>query len=399
MFTLRRYRELFQVGEVPATLLASVPGRLPIGMAGLAILLFVQGKSGSFVHAGTAAALYVLGLALVAPGLGRLIDRLGPRPVLTACSIVYPAALVVLTASVTYGAGRAWIAASALVAGAALPPITICVRALFPRVLRDAALLQTAYSVDSALIESIFILGPALVAGFVAAGYPEGAVLLAALAAATGTATFLRAPAVKRWQRRATAQPAGVLGPLRQHRMLVVLAATTLYSLAFGLFEVAVTAYAAGRSAPWIAGVALALASVGSATGAIVYGSRAWRPPLGLQFRIALMCMAAGILLLAPVSNLYLFMVGSVVAGVPMATVIAVQSLLISRFSPRDMLAESFTWGTTCLLGGVSAGIAIGGMMAEYLSPSWIFFGAGSATLVAAAAAGVKSGDDGAERS
>ncbi|HYC45437.1 MAG TPA: hypothetical protein VED01_08095, partial [Burkholderiales bacterium] len=72
--------------DLRPTVVASIAGRLPIGIAGLAILLFVQGRSGSFALAGTASALYVLGLGAVAPFLGRFIDRLGPRPVLGACA-------------------------------------------------------------------------------------------------------------------------------------------------------------------------------------------------------------------------------------------------------------------------------------------------------------------------
>lgn len=79
MFTLERYRDLFGVPGLRTTVVSSIAGRMPIGLAGLAILLFVQGRSGSFALAGTASALYVLGLGLVAPLLGRLIDLLGPR--------------------------------------------------------------------------------------------------------------------------------------------------------------------------------------------------------------------------------------------------------------------------------------------------------------------------------
>ncbi len=86
MISLERYAELFRVPGMAAAVTASVVGRIPIGMAGLSILLFVQGKSGSFAQAGTVSALYVLGLAVVAPFLGRLIDRTGPRVVLTLCS-------------------------------------------------------------------------------------------------------------------------------------------------------------------------------------------------------------------------------------------------------------------------------------------------------------------------
>src|SRR5436853_3619842 len=95
---------------------ASISGRLPIGIAGLAILLFIQGRSNSFAFAGTASALYVLGLSVVAPFLGRLIDRLGPRPVLATCAVLYPGALVALAALVLGSAAPAGICAVAVIA-------------------------------------------------------------------------------------------------------------------------------------------------------------------------------------------------------------------------------------------------------------------------------------------
>ena len=106
----------------------------------------------------------LLGLSAIAPLLGRMIDRLGPRPVLSVCGVLYPAALIVLTMLVLSGAHPAWLGAMALVAGASLPPVSSCVRALYPRMVNEPALLQTAYSVDSAVVELVFTCGPALVA-------------------------------------------------------------------------------------------------------------------------------------------------------------------------------------------------------------------------------------------
>lgn len=384
MFTLSRYRSLFAIPGLSAAFLASVVGRLPIGVAGLAILLYVQARSLSFTQAGVASALYVLGLAAVAPALGRLIDRLGPRPVMLVCSAVYPAALAALIYAVERDAHAVWLMLSALVAGAALPPVSICMRALFPRVVPDPLLLPTAYSLDSALVEFIFIIGPALVAACVAAGYPAVAVGAAAVCAALGGAIFVRADMVRAWRPAAT-RHARRRGPLRRPQLLLVYVITVCYSVAFGLFEVAVTAFAAEQGRPAVAGVALAMASVGSAAGALIYGSRHWAMPLERQFLWALSGMAASILLMTPVGSIPLFVAIAVVAGVPMATVIAIQSLLVSRLTPRDMLAESFTWGTTCLLGGISAGLAAGGLLVERLTPGATMAVAAGITALGAA--------------
>jgi MFS family permease len=383
MFSFSRYADLFRVPDLRATLIASIVGRLPIGIATLAILLFLQARSGSFTLAGAAAASYVLGLAAIAPLLGRMMDRVGPRPVLSASAVVYPVALLLLIVLVVQSASPWWIFAAAAVAGAAFPPVTVCMRALYPRLVPDTGLLQTAYSVDSALVEMMFIFGPVLVAGFVAVGAPIVAVGFAAVCAATGAAVFLRSPGVRSWSRYPAARRS-LLGPLRNPQLLAVFAANGLYAVAFGLYEMAVIAHAAHHGRPAAAGVVLALASVGSALGVLLYGGREWRAPVPRQFLVAVGCLAAGLLLVAPIDNLVLFALANVIAGVPMAPVIAVQSLLVSRLTPREMLAESFTWATTCLLGGISGGIAAGGILAETYSAASI--------LVAAALAAVSAG-------
>lgn len=385
MIFLQRYTDLFRVPGLQAALTASIIGRIPIGVATLAILLFLRARTDSFALAGSAAALYVLGLATVAPFLGRMIDRLGPRPVLSVSAAIYPGMLMALVLLTLYGDSHVWVALAAFFAGASFPPITICMRTLYPRLMPEAGLLQAAYSVDSALVEIIFIVGPALVALFVATGIPFGAILFAAVCAAGGNAIFLRTPVVRDWPVHPAMGRRSLIGPLRLPRLRALFATTVLYSVAFGLYEIAVAAFAANRGRPAAAGIILALASVGSAAGALVYGAREWGMPVQRQFLIALALMAAGLVVLAPIPNLYVFALLSVIACVPMAPVIAAQSVLISRLSPRDALAESFTWGATCLLGGIGAGIAAGGVLAEYVRAGWILVAAAASALLAGA--------------
>jgi hypothetical protein len=384
VISFARYSRLLSVPDLRAALLASVVGRLPMGIAGLAILLYVQSGTGSFATAGLVSAVYVLGLAGVAPLVGRMIDRLGPRPVLVLTATVYPAALVALVALVGQGAASGWVALAALAAGAMLPPVTICMRALFPRLLPDADQLQTAYSVDSILIETIFVAGPALIALFVAADQRGGAVLFAAGCAALGSVLFMRSPPIRQWARPAARARTSLLGPLRSGPLRVLYLATLLYSIAFGLLEVAVTALATAQGRPAAAGVILALASVGSGLGALVYGSRGWAMTPQRQYVFAQFAMAAGLGVLAPVSDLFWLGVLCVLACSPMAPVIALQSVLVARLTAPAMLAESFTWAATALLGGVSIGIAAGGAIVDGHAPFWAMLAAALAALAAA---------------
>ncbi|HEV7477363.1 MAG TPA: MFS transporter, partial [Burkholderiales bacterium] len=194
MISLARYAALLEPRDMKQTIAASMIGRLPIGITGLAILLLVQAATDSFSKGGAATACYVIGLATVAPALGRLIDRNGPRLALLACSIAFPAALLSLVAAVETRSHPALILVSAAAAGVTFPPITVCMRTYFKQRLSDDALLAAAYSLESVLIELIFIVGPMLVALFVAAASPAAAVLFAAASGCVGTLLFLRSP-------------------------------------------------------------------------------------------------------------------------------------------------------------------------------------------------------------
>jgi MFS family permease len=377
------YGRLLQLPQVRQLVVSSVIGRIPVGLSTLALVLFLQGRADSLADAGLAAACYVLGLAAMAPVIGRAVDRAGPRRVLLACIALHPTALVGLTAIAFAEAHRGWVFAAALVSGASMPPITVCVRALYPRLVTDASLQRTAYSLDSAIIEAIFILGPMLAAAFAAAGAEVGALWLSAACALGGGLLFVDAEPVRAWEPRTTGLPPAGNSPLRDGRLLGLLAAAALFAFAFGAFEIGVVGFAARRGVPAAAGLILALASVGSVLGVLAYGGRSWSLDAGRQFLVLLTLMATGLAALAPIQNVALFAVAVILAAAPMAPVIAANSVLILRVAPKERVAEAFTWASTALLAGISAGTAAGGTLVERYSPAAALLAASVATLIA----------------
>lgn len=387
MISLARYRALLREPQLSGAIAASVVGRLPIGMAMLAILLFIQDARESFSLAGVAAALYVTGIGVVAPLVGRLIDRFGPRPVLLACACAYPVALTGLMVAVILGAGTAWVAGLAFVAGVTLPPVPTCIRTLLRRLLHEPTQIQAAYSLDSVLMESVFILGPGIVSLFVAAAWPAGAVGCTAVCGGIGAVVFARTRAVRGWHSDGPARAPRSRLLAAKSGLAPIVAVTFLFSTGFGLFEVAVAAVATRAEVPAAAGLILALASVGSAMGALVYGSRSWPLAPSGQYKAALLAMCLGLALLAPVQDLVLFGAVAIVAGIPMSTVLAAQSVLIADIAPRAALAEAFTWAATSLLAGVSLGIGVGGLALEVAPPMLTLLGASFTTAAALATA------------
>jgi predicted MFS family arabinose efflux permease len=383
MISLERYVKLFSVPGVTQSFAASALGRLPIGVTRLAILLLVQTSSASFARGGAAAACYVAGLALLAPGLGRLIDRHGPRRVLVACALAFPSALLLLVAAASRP-DLAWLALlAAAAAGASFPPITVCMRTYFRQVLADDALLAAAYSSESVLIELTFIVGPLVVALFVAFATPAMAVWFSAACGFAGTLWFLRSPALRNWriERRAGG---GLLGPLADREFARLVAIVLLFATAFGFLEIGITGYAIERADAAFAGVLLGVISAGSALGGLAYGSREWHFPLTRQFAASLALTALGLAVLAVGWAPWTLAAWSVIAGIAIAPALIIQSMLVTKTARPEHSTEAFTWTTSALLAGVGIGLAAGGMMLERF-PSSAALAAGAVAALAAA--------------
>jgi MFS family permease len=97
------YARILRTPGVAVIVLATLIGRMPIGISGLAILLFVREVTGSFASAGLCAGALALGSALGAPLQGRLIDRRGVQMLLP-LAIVHAAGLLVVWAAGEAGA-------------------------------------------------------------------------------------------------------------------------------------------------------------------------------------------------------------------------------------------------------------------------------------------------------
>jgi predicted MFS family arabinose efflux permease len=388
MISLDRYRVLFATPGIARLFLASVLGRLPIGMSGLAILMLVQNASGSFAAGGMATGCYVTGLAGVAPVLGRLIDRHGPRSTLLACALLFPASMAALVMAVSADAAMPLVLACATAAGATFPPVTVCMRAYLRQRINGDAALSTAYSADSILIEVMFIAGPMLVAFFIAYSTPSAAVWFAAASGFAGALLFFGS--LRQWRIEARRERT-LLGPLAQRDFMLLIAIVLCYAMAFGLTELAVAAFASEAQRPALAGVFLGLMSAGSAFGGLAYGSRSWRGPLIRQFGITLGVMGAGLTVLAGPWSVVTFGLLCVFAGIVMAPALIIQSMLVAKTAKPEHVTEAFTWSTSGLLAGIGLGMAAGGALVEWGRSPAALCAAGAAALIAAAAAAMLS--------
>ena len=359
---LRVYLDVLRKPSVSRLLGSAVVGRMPTAMAGLAIVLLVREAGASYAVAGLVAGAYSIALALTSPLLGRLVDRVGQTRVL-----VGSAAASALSFGALAAAGRsaspAVLAVLAALAGASIPPVAACMRALWSELLGHSGQLQAAFAVESTVQELIFVIGPPLVALLAAVFSPAAAVLGTGALLLIGVGVFAATPASRAWrgQRRA----ADWAGPLRSRGIRAVLASIVLLAGAFGIVEVTVVADAEQLGSRTLAGPLLALWAAGSMIGGLAFGSRASdRGPeqrmIGLLFLVV-----AGIALLAVADGLVQLGAGMVLAGLGIAPAIACLYLLVDRLAPAGTVTEAFTWVTTAFATGFAVGNALGGTLVQ----------------------------------
>jgi MFS family permease len=375
---MRRYLEILRTPHVGPLFAASLLARLPIGINGLAIVLLVRAETGSFGIAGATAGALALGTGLGAPLTARLIDRLGER-VLLVLAAVSAAALLAVIALARAGAPSAALVTAALTAGAAFPPASSVVRTRYPVLFGDRPeLIQGAFALDSVLTETIFTAGPLLTAALVVLFEPAAALVVSGVALLAGTVALVAA--LPPHEERVAPAENGPLGALAAPGIRTLVASMLPVGFAFGALEVALPAFADAEGAPELAGVLIAIWSLGSVAGGLAYGARPRRSPLAsVHLRVALL-LPLSFLPLALASSPAAMALLVVPAGVLIAPLIATRNELAGRVAPAGSRTEAYTWPLTALVAGIALGAAAAGAIAD--ATSWQL-----AVLAAAAAA------------
>jgi MFS family permease len=380
---IARYRALFAAPGFTRLLGSAVLGRLPSGMFSLALLLFVHARTDSFLAAGVAVGAFSLAGAAVGPLLGALVDHVGQTRVLLAAAGTQGALLAALVIATENGAVIALIVALAGLAGAAQPPIAGCIRALWSHVATDAQALETAYALDATTQEVIWTLGPLLVASTAVLVSPAAAVLACAAITVCGTAFFAASQLSSGWHAHAHAHSRR--GALASPGLRALLATVLLSGVVIGAVEVGLPVLAVAHHARWSAGPLLALFSVGSMAGGLLYSAASWRRPIGSRYIALLSTMALGVAPLIAVHALAAAYPLSVLAGLALAPMLSCQFSLVGSLAPAGTATEAFTWHRGATIAGMAAGSTLGGSLIDAHGAAGAF-ALGCASLVLACA-------------
>jgi MFS family permease len=114
-----------------------------------------------------------------------------------------------------------------------------------------------------------------------------------------------------------------------------------------------------------VAGIVLAVWSVGSILGGLVYGGLHLRSAASRQLPVLVVAVGVGAFLPVLAPGLVLLAVLLVLSGTTIAPFSACNSVLISAAAPPGTVTEAFAWNGSMIFGGAAGGTAIAGVLVD----------------------------------
>jgi MFS family permease len=368
---------------------AGFVGRMPMSMFGLGTVLLIASVTGRYGLAGTVAAVGSVGYALCAPQAARLADRFGQRRVLRPLAVVFAATTLLLIICAEFRAPLWTMLATGGLAGASMPSLGSMVRARWSALLGDSPLLHTAFSLESVLDETIFVIGPAVVTLLATEVSPAAGLAVAMAACVTGTLLFAA-------QRRTEPAAESILLPRPQQAAarisripapgLITLVPVYLFLGAmFAAIDLATVDFAQEHGHKPLAGFILGAYALGSAVGGLCYGSRTWPGPVHRRFACTLVTVTAGTATFWAVPGLAVLAVVIFCSGLAISPTFIAGFSLIEQQAPAGRRTEGLAWLTSAISVGVAVGSAVAGHIFDAGGARWGYvFAAGCGAAASA---------------
>ncbi|HJQ00343.1 MAG TPA: MFS transporter [Jatrophihabitans sp.] len=380
------YRQTFATPGAWGFVTAGFVSRLPTSMLGLSLVLAITAGGRHYAVAGAASAAVALAAGACGPITGRLVDRYGQAGVLVVLVTAFAAIMSGLALAVHLDAPAWSLVPLALLAGAVMPVTSPLVRARWTKVLAGTDLLHTAYAVEGATTQVVFIAGPILVA-FVATGIgPVPGLLTVLTCAVLGT---LALAAQRGSQPEPHHQPTRRgEGVMRMTAMQLIFLVVFGQGAIIGSVEIITIARASQLGHRHLTGLLLGLYGIGSLVAGLLYGALPIRNP---PVRRMVLVMSAAALLLVPLmfaTDITSLAPLLAIAGATLSPATITANEIVQRAVPATAFTEGTFWLTTAIAFGMTVGNLLSGIAVThrfagnhlYLIPA--LFGAATAAVV-----------------
>lgn len=380
------YRELFRSPGAAALTTAGLLARMPLSMVGIGLITMVSQTSGSFALAGALAATYAVSMALAAPQVSRLVDRLGQRRVIPAAALLSTSALAALLLTSALHGPDQLLFALAAAAGIA-PSAPALVRARWTELHRNSPILHTAFAWETVLDEVCFIVGPPVSLGLSVALFPQAGPLVAGLLLLAGT-LWLAAQRDTEPVRTAVRERPSLFSALGNRAVWTVTIVMVAMGTIAGTIDVASIAFAGAQGQPAAASIVLSVYAIGSCVAGFLFGTAKLTRPIGQLLALGIVATALMTLPLLFVTSIPALSVTVLIAGMFFAPTLILAAQLIEVAVPPHALTEALTWSTAGLGFGIAIGPAAAGPIIDAHGANagfWVAAAAGAVLLALAA--------------
>ena len=405
------YAKLFSIPGTKAFCASGAVARLPMSMMGLGIVLALNHMYDNWTIAGVMSAAYVLATAAVTPLYARLYDRFGQRKVGPVVLVVQIIAMLGFAFAALMRVPIPLLFMLAVVMGLTQFSFGALVRTRWAYVLDRAdkeELLNTAYALESAIDEIVFIFGPILAAFLAASVHPVSQLFVPTVACAVGGTVFFALrdtqPPVLREIAVVAASVNGADVRLadgaftrdsadadrfdldrlkkddrsRRKRnvltytgVLPLLAVFIVFNMAFTAFDTSMTAVMKSLHLDSVLGVQLAMLAVGSCIGALIFGSHELKGSRWRHMTMFLALMAVGFTVIHLCQgNLIVMGLVEILTGLTISPVFASGNLAVKETVPEESLTEGLSWVSTAGTMGASFGSMVTGIVLDHASPN-----------------------------
>ena len=240
---MKQYLELLKIPLARNLLIAATPARMAYSMIGLAIFFKTERTLDSIPLAGLALGLNALAGSLTAGVRGSIIDRFGQKWPIRILVPGYAIGIIALNIASTKAEILIW----AFVLGVSAPPINLSVRPLWKQIFPEE-LVRGAYGVDTALMNSVGVVGPAIATTLALSSHPGSALIVCAISMLVGGFTLERIIASRPWEHEKRIPGDAKLFKIPAIQLLMI--EGCFIGLGWGFFDVGVPAFATLEGVP-----------------------------------------------------------------------------------------------------------------------------------------------------
>lgn len=382
---LSPYRALLAIPGTRAFVLAGFVGRFPISMLGLGAVLLITARTGSYGLAGAVSAVMALSTAVAGPVAGRIADTHGQSRVVLPMVALHALGVLGLVAAVLRDAPAVVLFAPAVLAGASVPQIGSMVRARWATLVAGTPRMSTAFSLESALDECVFVAGPVTATLLSTLVWAPSGLLVALGLAIVGGVAFAAQRGTEPPRQAVEAGPR--IRAISVPGLRVLVATFAFVGAIFGVADISIVAFASEHGHRATSGLILATFATGSLIAGIGYGAVHWRAALRTRFLRAVICLMLGTLPIALAPNIDVLLVAVVVCGLAISPTIVAGMGLVESLVPARSLTEGFTWVNAAMGVGVSIGSSVAGRVVDATDGHRALLLTTTAAVVAAAIA------------